>query len=279
MTAYAKLQNRTILKLKGQNALGFLNKLITNNAAINKLIYACMLNSKGRFLCDFFVLAKNQDELLIDIANAFVKSFTSKIKLYNIDEDIKIETLSDLLCIVSASRINDDFLPDPRLANLGFRAYLSSKSLSDINNLKDDFNYDLHRLQCMVPEGDTDLEPEKSIILEYGFDNLNAISFTKGCYPGQELMARTKHRGQVRKSLVLLKQKQGQKQLQNASMPVIKLFCEVTYEQLVEDFEVIKLANSSSEVKFNIQDCSFTLLSQSQDLRLCLAKHPVMPNS
>lgn len=61
--------------------------------------------------------------------------------------------------------------------------------------------YDLHRLKLGVPEGGQDLIPEKSLLLESGLDELNAISWTKGCYMGQELTARTKYRGLVRKRL------------------------------------------------------------------------------
>ncbi len=272
MVHYAHLSNRGILMLKGKDALGFINKLITNNASVDNLVYTCMLNPKGRFLCDFFVLAKSQEELLIDIAKSFTKPFISKLRLYDIDEDIKIEKLDNLFCIASLSCISNDFLPDPRLASLGFRAYLNKdnlNNLSSLNNLSNDFNYHLHRLQYLVPDGDADLEPEKSIILEYNFEALNAISFSKGCYPGQELMARTKHRGQIRKSLALLKQKY------TSVSPQMQLCSEITYNELQKNFDILKVSDSGLASSFNIADCGFTLLSHNQDLRLCLVRYAI----
>ena len=65
--------------------------------------------------------------------------------------------------------------------------------------------YDVHRLKLGIPEGGIDLIPEKSILLESGLDELNAISWTKGCYIGQELTTRTKFLGLVRKRLLPVK--------------------------------------------------------------------------
>jgi folate-binding protein YgfZ len=63
-------------------------------------------------------------------------------------------------------------------------------------------DWDLHRLGLGLPDGSRDMEAEKSVLLEAGFDELNGISWTKGCYMGQELTARTKYRGLVKRRLV-----------------------------------------------------------------------------
>jgi folate-binding protein YgfZ len=63
-------------------------------------------------------------------------------------------------------------------------------------------DWDRHRLVLGLPDGARDLEPEKTVLLEAGFDELNGVSWTKGCYMGQELTARTKYRGLVKRRLV-----------------------------------------------------------------------------
>ena len=89
---------------------------------------------------------------------------------------------------------------DPRLAALGARAILPPDKMPAENGSAAD--YDRLRLSLGVPDGSRDLPVEKAILLENGFDELNAIDWDKGCYMGQELTARTRYRGLVRKRLL-----------------------------------------------------------------------------
>jgi folate-binding protein YgfZ len=95
---------------------------------------------------------------------------------------------------------------DPRLSGLGARFLIPRGREAEIAKLgfarADDAAYDKHRLSLGVPDGSRDLEVEKSILLENGFEELNGVDFAKGCYMGQELTARTKYRGLVRKRLM-----------------------------------------------------------------------------
>jgi len=93
-------------------------------------------------------------------------------------------------------------LVDPRLAALGARAILDRSGIARLELEEADFAvYDRHRLALGVPDGSRDLVPEKSILLEAGFDELNGVDWQKGCYVGQELTARTKYRGLIKKRL------------------------------------------------------------------------------
>src|SRR5262249_59137891 len=99
---------------------------------------------------------------------------------------------------------------DPRLAALGVRCVLPRAglrfSLEGIGLTETGFlAYDRLRLELRVPDGSRDLVPEKSILLEAGFDELNGVDWQKGCYVGQELTARTKYRGLIRKRLMPVK--------------------------------------------------------------------------
>jgi tRNA-modifying protein YgfZ len=87
---------------------------------------------------------------------------------------------------------------DPRLAEAGWRLLSASALLATASAA----DWDRHRLALGLPDGLNDLEAEKTVLLEAGFDELNGISWTKGCYMGQELTARTKYRGLVKRRLV-----------------------------------------------------------------------------
>ena len=89
---------------------------------------------------------------------------------------------------------------DPRLAALGARGYLPAEMLPVETGSRAD--YDRLRISLGVPDGSRDLPVERAILLENGFDELNAIDWDKGCYMGQELTARTRYRGLVRKRLM-----------------------------------------------------------------------------
>jgi folate-binding protein YgfZ len=97
-------------------------------------------------------------------------------------------------------------LADPRLAALGARVILPHRQIRDAltaaGAMETDFaEYDRLRLSLGVPDGSRDLVLDKSILLEAGFDELNGVDWDKGCYIGQELTARTKYRGLIKKRL------------------------------------------------------------------------------
>jgi hypothetical protein len=88
--------------------------------------------------------------------------------------------------------------PDPRLPEAGWRILAETPLPTNA----DAEEWDHYRLTLGLPDGSRDLESEKTVLLEAGFDELNGISWTKGCYMGQELTARTKYRGLVKRRLV-----------------------------------------------------------------------------
>ena len=88
--------------------------------------------------------------------------------------------------------------PDPRLQEAGWRVLARGGHVSANADMAE---WDRHRLALGLPDGTRDLEPEKSVLLEAGFDELGGVSWTKGCYMGQELTARTHYRGLVKRRL------------------------------------------------------------------------------
>lgn len=212
----AQLPYRGIIEIQGEDKADFLQGLITNDitqVTPEKSIYACLLSPQGRFLFDLFIQEKD-GAYLLEAESSRLESLLKKLSLYKLRRKVDLMIRSDLkvfalwgedlphqLNLVDESGFtHKDYFMDPRLTDLGARAYLTATP--DGFQSATPYDYDLHRLGLGVPEGGRDLIPEKSILLESGMDELNAISWTKGCYMGQELTARTKFRGLVRKRIL-----------------------------------------------------------------------------
>lgn len=213
------LPYRSVLEIQGEDKATFLQGLISNDINVvtpSHSIYATLLSAQGRFLYDFFIMEK-EGSYFLDIEAHRLPDLTKKLKLYKLRSLVTLIPRPDLKVyalwgkgILQALGLNEEegtahagsFI-DPRLRELGARV-LASEPLKGFQ-LASPQDYDLHRIQLGVPEGGRDLIPEKSILLESGLDELNAINWKKGCYIGQELTARTKFLGLVRKRLFPLK--------------------------------------------------------------------------
>ncbi len=207
------LQDRAIIEIKGKDAKKFLQGLISNdinNVSPSKLLYAAMLNAQGRFLYDIFIFEKD-GILFVDCLKSRRDEIMKKLTFYKLKADVVLKKNDELQVFSYFSDKNDNedldknlanamIFEDARNKNMGKRIYVAQKI--DENLLeKDDKKYHFRRISLKIAESEYDLTYEKSIILEFGFDELSAIDYQKGCYVGQELTARTHHLGQVRKKL------------------------------------------------------------------------------
>jgi len=194
------LTDRSIIQIQGPDKHKLLQGLITNdiNKADQNLIFAAMLNNKGRFLYDFFIFER-QDSLFLDCQKEKVAEITKKLNFYKLRSDVTI-TLNEELKVFSSNENQESGFLDPRNKNLGYRIYKKHEGEENATA-----SYHQKRIELKIPEGDHDLTSEKSLILEFNFDNLGATSYEKGCYIGQELTARTHHTGQIRKKLYFVK--------------------------------------------------------------------------
>ncbi|MBY0500840.1 MAG: folate-binding protein [Alphaproteobacteria bacterium] len=209
------LSQRGVLEIKGEDKATFLQGLITNDINLvtpHHAIYTTLLSPQGRFLFDFFII-ESEDSYLLDAEASRLGDLLKKLRLYKLRSKVTLNLRPDLQVYAfwgedvaaqldlkeEPGNLRECFFIDPRLLALGARFIGTDFSWKfQIVTPKD---YDVHRLKLGIPEGGIDLIPEKSIPLECGLDELNAISWTKGCYMGQELTARTKYRGLVRKRL------------------------------------------------------------------------------
>ncbi len=193
--------DRKIIKVLGLDSETFLQNLITNDIALTKEkpIYCCLLTPKGRYQYDFFLI-KIEDYFLIDIYHIFAEGLIQLLNYRKLMARVTITIQNNLNVYLSKVPVQEEGIIsyiDPRLLELGYR--LICQDFSGEIVAKEDYNK--LRFQYVIPEG-ADFIATKTIPIEYGMDELNAISYNKGCYLGQEFTMSAKHRLQIRKRLV-----------------------------------------------------------------------------
>lgn len=188
---------RKVFRFSGTDARKFLQNLITND--IKRLdtgpVYSALLTPQGKFIADFFLIPDGND-ILMDVDTDAAAPLIPRLNMYKLRADV---TISETNLIVSRG-LNDapeGAVADPRDANLGWRYY----GAEDHNT--DTVDWDVLRVDHKIPEMGRELDAE-SYILEMGFEGLNGVDFKKGCYVGQEVTARMKHKTELRKGLVRL---------------------------------------------------------------------------
>jgi folate-binding protein YgfZ len=221
--------DRAIIAVTGEDRQGFLQGLISNDTAkvsANRAIYATLLTAQGRFLFDLFI-AEQDGRYLVDASAPRRADLIKRLSMYRLRSKVAIADADADWCVAllfgagAAAAIGlggeaGNAAPfgggigyvDPRLPELGARLILpratARTTLQELQASEDGDGSGYHRLRIGlgVPDAARDLTPEKSILLENGLDELNAIDWQKGCYMGQELTARTRYRGLVRKRLL-----------------------------------------------------------------------------
>jgi folate-binding protein YgfZ len=205
MTETALLPDRAVLEVTGADRVAFLQGLVSNDveqAAPGRAVWAALLTPQGKWLADFFILAE-PDCLLLDVERAQAAMIAQKLTRFRLRAKVAIAERPGWHVHAAwggapAVPAGAVAAPDPRLPEAGWRI-LAPEALPATATAAD---WDAHRLSLGLPDGSRDLESDKSILLEAGFDELGGVSWTKGCYMGQELTARTKYRGLVKRRLV-----------------------------------------------------------------------------
>ena len=204
MTNLTHLARRGVLAITGADRVAFLNGLVSNDvakAAPGTAVWAALLTPQGRYLTDFFIFAAG-DALLLDVAVEDIPRLEQKLRRMRLRAAVELADVSARYAVYAGwggvpaeAGIS---APDPRLPEAGWRI-LSETPLAATARAED---YAAHRISLGLPDGVPDLEPDKTLLLEAGFDELGGIAWDKGCYMGQELTARTKYRGLVKRRLV-----------------------------------------------------------------------------
>ncbi len=182
---------RAIHEITGRDAETFLQGLITNDIARldQELLYAALLTPQGKYLADFFLL-RRQDAIVLDVDAALAPGLIQRLNMYRLRADVAIAP-SDLNLRRGTGPAPAGALPDPRHPDMGWRLYGEAEG-------DDGSDFDAIRVARCIPESGIELGPD-SFILEAGFDRLNGVDFRKGCYVGQEVTARMKHKTELRK--------------------------------------------------------------------------------
>ena len=197
----ALLPARGVLRLGGPDRAAFLQGLVSNDVAtlaLGDLAYAALLSPQGKYLHDFFVQAE-PDAFLIDCEAARRDDLLRRLKLYKLRSQIELADATEPYAVqvaFGAGAAGES--ADPRLAALGFRRIVPRAGGSG----GDAEAYDRLRLALGVADGSRDMEIDKALLLENHIDLLHGVSWTKGCYMGQELTARTHYRGLIKKRLL-----------------------------------------------------------------------------
>lgn len=199
------IPQRGILSVQGVDRHAFLQGILSQDIqlTLQRPQYAALLSPQGKFLHDMFVIDLG-DHLLIESEGARINDLAKRLLTYKLRANVSIENITEDHVVQafwgSATTIPHIGFPDPRLSELGFRNITSKNAVSSALNASP-VDYDLHRLTLGVPDGSKDMIVGKSSLIECNLDRLNAISWEKGCYVGQELTARLHYRDLVKKRL------------------------------------------------------------------------------
>src|SRR5258706_8278394 len=203
------LADRSVISVPGPESRAFLQGLISNDMADcvpGRSIYAALLTPQGKILFDFFV-ADSGDGTLLDCAAAREGELLKRLGLYRLRSKVEIVPRPDLA--ISATWNGSVpgpgaaalVFPDPRHGELGSRVIAPRAELEGTVSDSAD-NYQARRLELGIPDS-ADLPPDSVFALDAGLEELHGVSFKKGCYIGQEVTSRMKHRATARRRFII----------------------------------------------------------------------------
>jgi folate-binding protein YgfZ len=212
MMRIAHLPDRRVLEMSGADRIGFLQGLVSNDVATLKpgeAVWTGFLTPQGRYLADFFAIDAD-GSLLIDIPATQAEMVMRKLLRFRLRNQVDIAATDRAVYVawdgdfasaateITATEIigAEISVADPRLPGIAQRVIGGAVATNATAQ-----DWDRYRLSLALPS-EHDMEPEKTLLLEAGFDELHGVSWTKGCYMGQELTARTKYRGLLKKRLL-----------------------------------------------------------------------------
>ncbi|MEO0664869.1 MAG: folate-binding protein [Pseudomonadota bacterium] len=184
---------RKLIRVTGADREDFLQNLVTNDVDGLKsgLVYTALLTPQGKLLADFF-LAPDGDGILIDIDESVAGHVAQRLSMYKLRSAVELDWDARKVAQGLGAPPEGAFA-DPRDPSLGWRAYGEEET-----SLQD---WDALRVAACVPEFGTEMDGD-TYILEAGFERLHGVDFKKGCYVGQEVTARMKHKTELQKGFV-----------------------------------------------------------------------------
>jgi tRNA-modifying protein YgfZ len=210
----APLPDRGLVAVSGADGAKLLQGLITNDVDTlthdGAALHAGLLSPQGKILFDFFLI-QTSDGFWIDVARERTADLVKRLNMYKLRADVTLQDVSENFA-VHALWGDDPSAPqyisktlafaDPRLGNLGLRFVVGRGSALAITAAANAHAYHAHRIALGVPEGGRDYDFGDAYPHEADFDLFNGVSFSKGCYVGQEVVARMQNKTVVRKRVV-----------------------------------------------------------------------------
>ena len=188
--------DRKVYQITGVDALTFLQGMVSNDVAPladgDGIVWAALLTPQGKYLADFFVVA-TAGMLLLDIKDSIADTTVKRLSMYRLRADVQV-VASGAGVTRGLGDMPAGALADPRHPALGWRAYGVAGGAATTD-------WDAIRVAHCIPETGVELIADDSYLLESGFERLHGVDFRKGCYVGQEVTARMKHKTELRKGL------------------------------------------------------------------------------
>ncbi len=222
------LKQRSFIELAGEDRRAFLQGLVSADVmrlTPSQALFGAMLTAQGKFMFDFFLIEQG-DVFLLEVEAERAEAMLKRLSMYKLRSKVSLRLAPEWTALAAfgdgvlkalglggqtageaVSFANGVAYADPRLLEAGARLALPADvglaALEAVGFSPAPFEaWDRHRLALALPDGAGDLTPEKDLLLEAGYDELGGVDWKKGCYLGQELTARTKYRGLIKKRLL-----------------------------------------------------------------------------
>lgn len=181
---------RTLLRISGADRDRFLGGLLTRDVPASGIGYAALLTPQGKYLADFLTF-RDEDACYLDVDSAMAPGLAQRLGMYKLRADVAISD-AGMAMACGTGPAPEGAMADPR-PGMGWRRYGAG--------ISDTTDWNTVRVEHLVPASGIELIPNESFILEMGFERLGGVDFRKGCYVGQEVTARMKHKTELRKGL------------------------------------------------------------------------------
>ncbi|MFC3168492.1 YgfZ/GcvT domain-containing protein [Paracoccus fontiphilus] len=185
---------RQIIRVTGEDRVAFLQGLVSNDVR-RAPCWAALLTPQGKYLADFLIVPDG-DARLVDVDARLADDLMRRLGMYKLRSKVAVEA-TGMTVARGTGPAPDGAIADPRHPALGWRLYGGTGD--------DGTDFDAIRVEHVIPETLVELIPNETFILEAGFERLHGVDFRKGCYVGQEVTARMKHKTELRKGLTRLR--------------------------------------------------------------------------
>ncbi|WP_428671055.1 YgfZ/GcvT domain-containing protein [Roseibium sp.] len=208
---FSHLTDRALIRVAGADAHHFLQNLVTADMETIDQTgagAAALLTPQGKIQFDFLIY-KTGDGYLIDAARTVAADLLKRLTFYRLRAKVELELMPEDTGVFAAWNAPDIdntlvTVADPRLPELGRRIVAPALPIlqSEKAEIASLASYEAHRIRLGVPEGLKDYDYSSIFPHDADLDQLGGVSFTKGCYVGQEVVSRMQHRSSARKRFV-----------------------------------------------------------------------------